>query len=164
MTKLFFPLIALMFITAPMFATVGMTPKAAKIKIPVGKIEKIEIVAELNDENYKNSSDEYLNLARLHEEYNIAWLSAWITKEPQLVLVTDEDSLEYYELTEEQLNEILTTYDLVAEKLVKLGLFTRFGGKFILFIILFVILYGVYDKYLKGDTDPNPNDVKPNNI
>lgn len=62
----------------------------ARLKIPFGKVDKIEIVAELPDnEQYTESEDsnEYFDLARLHQEYNIAWvIPAWVTEEPKLVL------------------------------------------------------------------------------
>ncbi|MGE6355555.1 hypothetical protein ACQKCJ_16930 [Flavobacterium sp. NPDC079362] len=54
----------------------------AKAKIPFGKIDKIEVVSDLPDtEEYlsKEESNVHLDLGRLHQEFNIAWIPVWIT-------------------------------------------------------------------------------------
>lgn len=60
---------------------------SAKVRIPFGEIDKIAIVADLrNDERYIASPGrkEYLELAMLHQQYNIAWvIPMWITAEPK---------------------------------------------------------------------------------
>lgn len=109
---------------------------SAKLKIPVGKVDKLEIVAELPDtEDYKDGPF-HLNLARLHQEYIFAWLPIWITEEPKLVLARDENATSYYELSAEQLNEILIANELDKDKLLPLGFYTRFGGKAIILLII----------------------------
>jgi hypothetical protein len=133
---------------------------SAKAKIPFGKIDKIEIVADLPDtEKYleNENSKEYLDLARMHQEYNIAWMiPAWITQEPKLVL-TKKDSDEYFELTSEQLNQIISDNKLNKENLLQLGLYTKYGGKLILLLIIGLILYSIFSK-------DKPKKVKPTNI
>ncbi|MGE8556513.1 MAG: hypothetical protein ACN6OB_21540 [Chryseobacterium jejuense] len=122
---------------------------SAKAKIPFGKIDKIEIIADLpNTEEYAVSKDskEYLDLARMHQEYNIAWvIPVWITKEPQLVLAKKESD-EYFELTNEQLDQIINENKLNKESLLQLGLYTQYGGKFIIILIIGLILYGIFSK------------------
>ncbi|MEG2100573.1 MAG: hypothetical protein RRY99_03590, partial [Flavobacterium sp.] len=84
---------------------------SAKVKIPIGKIDKIEIVSDLpNTDEYlsKEESNVHLDLGRLHQEYNIAWIPVWITQEPKLVL-TKPDSDRYYELSNEQHEKIIST-------------------------------------------------------
>lgn len=119
---------------------------SAKVRIPFGKIDKIEIVADLpNSEKYiaAEGSKEYLDLATLHQEYNIAWvIPAWVTQEPKLVL-SKKDSDEYYELTDQQLAEIIKDNKLDKESLLQLGLYTRYGGKVILILIIGLIIYGI---------------------
>ena len=115
-----------------------------KAKISFGKVDKIEIVADLPDtEKYvaNDSSKEYLDLARIHQEYNIAW----ITQEPKLVL-TKKESDEFYELTNEQLDQIISDNKLNKESLVQLGLYTKYGGKLILLLIIGLIIYGIFSK------------------
>ena len=133
---------------------------SAKAKIPFGKIDKIEIVVDLpNTEKYiaNEGSKEYLDLARMHQEYNIAWIiPAWITQEPKLVL-TKKDSDEYFELTSEELNQIIIDNKLNKENLLQLGLYTKYGGKLILLLIIGLILYGIFSK-------DKPKNVKPTNI
>lgn len=133
---------------------------SAKAKILFGKIDKIEIVADLPDtEKYvvKEGSKEYLDLARIHQEYNIAWvIPAWITVEPKLVLAKKESD-EYFELTDEQLNQIISDNKLNKESLLQLGLYTRYGGKLILVLIIGLIIYGIFSK-------DEPKNVTPTNI
>jgi hypothetical protein len=133
---------------------------SAKAKIPFGKIDKIEIVVDLPDtKKYVASegSKEYLDLARIHQEYNIAWIiPAWITQEPKLVLAK-KDSDEYFELTNEQLDQIISDNKLNKESLLQLGLYTKYGGKLILLLIIGLILYGIFSKV-------KPKNVKPTNI
>lgn len=131
-----------------------------KAKIPFGKVDKIEIVADLPDtEKYaaNDGSKEYLDLARIHQEYNIAWvIPAWITQEPKLVL-TKKESDEFYELTNEQLDQIISDNKLNKESLVQLGLYTKYGGKLILLLIIGLIIYGIFSK-------DKPKNVKPTSI
>lgn len=120
---------------------------SAKVRIPFGKMDKIEIVADLPDnEKYISTvgSKEYLDLATLHQEYNIAWIiPAWITEEPKLVLAK-KDSDQYYDLTEEQLSQIIKENKLEdKDSLLQLGLYTRYGGKAILLLLIGLIIYGL---------------------
>ena len=129
---------------------------SAKLKIPIGKIDKIEIVSDLpNTDEYllKEESNVHLDLGRLHQEYSIAWIPAWITQEPKLVLVKP-DSDRYYELSDEQLEKIISTNKLNKIKLLKLGFYTQYGGKIILFLLLCLIFYGLFGKEKKKDVKP----------
>jgi hypothetical protein len=134
----------------------------AKVRIPFGKVDKIEIVANLPDnEKYTVSegSKEYLDLATLHQEYNIAWvIPAWITQEPKLVLAK-KDSDVYYELTDQQLAEIIKDNKLDKESLLQLGLYTRYGGKVILILLIGLIIYGIYPSKDEEETE----EVQPTN-
>ncbi len=120
---------------------------SAKARIPFGKIDKIEIVADLpNDGRYiaTPGTKDYLDLATLHQEYNIAWIiPAWITTEPKLVL-SKKDSDEYYEVTDAELAEIIKENKLDKEELLQLGFYTRYGGKAVLLLIIGLIIYGIY--------------------
>nr|WP_315247617.1 hypothetical protein [uncultured Flavobacterium sp.] len=137
---------------------------SAKVRIPFGKIDKIEIVANLPDnEKYTVSegSKEYLDLATLHQEYNIAWvIPAWITQEPKLVLAK-KDSDVYYELTDQQLAEIIKDNKLDKESLLQLGLYTRYGGKVILILLIGLIIYGIYPS---KDEEEETGEVQPTNV
>ncbi|WP_437921939.1 hypothetical protein [Sphingobacterium sp. LRF_L2] len=127
----------------------------AKARIPFGKIDKLEIVANLPDsEEYKEkeSTSVYLDLARLHQEFNIAWIiPAWITKEPKLVLTTDGADV-YYELTDAQLEDILLANKIDKDKLLSLPFYTRYGGKIVLVLLLGLILYGFFGKSVNEET------------
>jgi len=136
---------------------------SAKVRIPFGKIDKIEMVADLpNDERYAATpgSKEYLDLATLHQEYNIAWIiPAWITREPKFVLAK-KDSDEYYEATDAEIALIIKENKLDKENLLQLGLYTRYGGKAILIIIIGLIIYGIYP----SRDDEETEEVQPTNI
>lgn len=128
----------------------------ARPKIPIGKFDKIEIVSYLPDVNEylsKEESNTYLDLGRLHQEYSIAWIPVWITQEPKLVL-TKPDSDRYYELSNEQLEKIISTNKLDKAQLLQLGFYTQYGGKIILFLVACLILYGFFGKDKKKDVKP----------
>jgi hypothetical protein len=129
---------------------------SARARIPIGKVNKIEIVSDLpNTEEYlsKEESNVHLELARLHQEYSITWVPVWITQEPKLVLAKP-DSDRYYELSDEQLQKIISTNKLNKEQLLQLGFYTRYGGKIILFLVACLILYGIFGKDKKKDVKP----------
>ena len=133
---------------------------SAKLKIPFGRIDKLEIAADLPDtEKYAVSkgSKEYLDLARMHQEYNIAWIiPLWITQEPKLVLAKKESD-EYFELTNEQLDQVVSENKLNKESLMQLGFYTKYGGKLIVLLIIGLILCGFFSK-------ANPKKINPTNI
>jgi hypothetical protein len=136
---------------------------SAKVRIPFGKIDKIEIVADLpNDERYAATpgSKEYLDLATLHQEYNIAWvIPAWITEEPKLVL-SKKDSDVYYDITDAELAQIIKEKKLDKEELLQLGLYTRYGGKVILVLLIGLIIYGI----IPGKDEEEKEEIQPTNI
>lgn len=148
-----------------MFALCASIMASAKVRIPFGKVDKIEIVADLpNTEKYTASegSKEYLDLATLHQEYNIAWvIPAWITEEPKLVLAK-KDSDVYYELTDQQLAEIIKDNKLDKESLLQLGLYTRYGGKVILLLVIGLIIYGIIPG--KDEEEEETERVQPTNF
>jgi len=116
----------------------------ARLKIPFGNREVLQTAADLPDtEAYLLPDNKhYLDLGVLHEEYNIAYiLPLWITKEPRLVGY-DKQSSTFYDLTSDQLREILTENKLEEKKLLRLGFYTRYGGKLVGLLILSLIVYG----------------------
>ncbi|MBS7229673.1 hypothetical protein KHA90_01440 [Flavobacterium psychroterrae] len=128
----------------------------AKARIPIGKIDKLEIVADLpNTDEYlsKEESNTHLDLARLHQEYSIAWIPVWITQEPKLILAK-EHSDRYYELSNEEIEKIISANKLKKEQLLKLGFYTQYGGKILLFLLVCLILYGLFGKDKKKDVKP----------
>lgn len=138
----------------------GFTNSYAKAKIPFGKKEVITIVSELPDnEMYETSegSKEYLELATLHEEFNIAWiLPLWITQEPKLVLY-NEKSDTYYDATEEEMNKILAENKIKREDVLKVPFYNKYGGKMIVFILIGLIIWSYVGK--KDDNDVEPKEV-----
>ncbi|WP_348800283.1 hypothetical protein [Flavobacterium adhaerens] len=139
---------------------------SAKARIPFGKIDKIEIVADLpNEDKYLTvqGSKDYLDLATLHQEYNIAWIfPIWITQEPKLVLAKKDTDF-YYELTDQQLSEIIKENKLDKESLLQLGFYTRYGGKIILLIVAGLILYGIMPSKEEDEEDEEFKKVQPTN-
>lgn len=128
---------------------VGFTSASAKARIPFGKREVITIVSQLPDnEMYETSegSKEYLELATLHEEFNIAWiLPLWITKDPKLVLY-NEKSDTYYDATDEEMNEILVENKIKREDVLKVPFYNKYGGKAVALVIIGLIVWGYLGK------------------
>ena len=128
---------------------VGFTNASARAKIPFGKKEVITIVSELPDnEMYETSegSKEYIELATLHEEFNIAWiLPLWITKEPKLVLY-NEKSDTYYDASDEEMNEILAENKIKKEDVLKVPFYNKYGGKAVLLVIIGLIAWSYLGK------------------
>ncbi|MBZ4189467.1 hypothetical protein [Niabella beijingensis] len=120
------------------------TKAEARLKIPLGNREVIQLAADLPDtETYLLENKHYLDLGVLHEEFNIAYiLPLWVTKEPRLVGF-DKQADVYYDLTSEQLGTILKENKLEEKKLLRLGLYTRYGGKLVGLLIIFLIIYGL---------------------
>lgn len=127
----------------------GLTYSFGRAKIPFGKKEVITIVSELPDnEMYETSegSKEYLELATLHEEFNIAWiLPLWITKDPKLVLY-NEKSDTYYDASEEEMNEILAENKINREDVLKVPFYNKYGGKIVLLILIAGIIWSYVGK------------------
>lgn len=118
----------------------------ARLKIPFGEREVVEQVADLPDrEEYAldRGGKRFMDLGRLHHEYNIAWLLPLsVTQAPRLVGVVPGESNTYYDLTDEEANEIVKANNLDKEKLLSLGFYTRFGGKIVAGLIVLLIIYG----------------------
>ncbi|RYD97934.1 MAG: hypothetical protein EOP54_09240 [Sphingobacteriales bacterium] len=128
----------------------------ARLKIPFGEREVIEKVADLPDtEEYAADSGgkRFIDLGRLHHEYNIAWiLPLNVTQAPKLVGMVAGEANTYYELSGEQINEIVKANNLDTEKLLSLGFYTRFGGKIVAGILVLLIIYGFIPSRKKAVT------------
>ncbi|MBO9595672.1 MAG: hypothetical protein J7599_22405 [Niabella sp.] len=126
------------------FFILNTHPARARLKIPFGNREVLQTAADLPDtEAYALPDNKHhLDLGVLHEEFNIAYiLPLWITKEPRLVGY-DKQNDTFYELTGEQLREILSENRLEEKKLLRLGFYTRYGGKLVGLLLLSLIIYG----------------------
>lgn len=134
---------------APLFLTgffvLNAHPAQARLKIPFGNREVLQTAADLPDtEAYLLPDNKhYLDLGVLHEEFNIAYiLPLWVTREPRLVGY-DKQSASFYDLTGEQLQELLNENRLEEKKLLRLGFYTRYGGKLVGLLLLSLIIYGL---------------------
>ncbi len=140
---------------------------SAKAKIPLGNREVLTLVSDLPDtEDYLlekgsklvNRPDQYLDLATLHEEFNIAWiLPLWINKEPRLVGYNKAKDM-YYDIPEEEMNEILAKNKLERKNLEKVGFYTRYGGKLVALLIIAFIIWGMIPSKKKAE------DIKPQTV
>ena len=120
---------------------------SAKARIPMGEREVLTKVVDLPDtDDYKigeGKSAQYIDLATLHKEYNIAYLlPLYVIDEPKLVGYNAKEDL-YYDLTPEQLNTIVTENKIDVNKVNKLGFYTRYGGKLVTALIVALIIYGL---------------------
>lgn len=119
------------------------TVSARGVRIPFGDREVLNKVADLPDtDDYKIDEGNYIDLATLHQEFNIAYiLPLYIEKEPRLVGYCEKENT-YYELTDEQLSTILEANHLDGKKLNRLGFYTRYSGKIVGLIIIALIIRG----------------------
>lgn len=118
----------------------------ARLKIPVGKLQEIELAADLpKTDKYKDDANRALDLGRYHEEFNIAWIPLWITEEPKLVLY-NKDSDVFYDLNEQELGTILKANNLKKEDLIELSFYKRYGGKAIVLAIAALLIWGSIGK------------------
>lgn len=116
---------------------------SAKAKIPIGEREVLVKVHDLpNTEEFKLENGNYLDLATLHKEFNIAYiLPLYITEEPKLVGY-DEKTDEFYNIPDKELDSILAVQKLNKEDLNKIPFYTRYGGKLVTLLLIAFIIWG----------------------
>ncbi|MEL0651312.1 hypothetical protein V6246_07735 [Algibacter sp. TI.3.09] len=141
------------------FLIFGITSSFAKGKIPLGKKEVITVVSELPDnEMYETSENSkvYLDLATIHEEFNVAWiLPLWITKDAKLVLY-DVKSETYYDVSEEQIAVILEENNINKADVLKVPFYNKYGGK----VLFLLIVAGIIWSYMgKKEDNVTPQEV-----
>ncbi len=139
----------------------------AKAKIPLGNREVLTLVADLPDtEEYLleegsklvKREAQYLDIATIHEEFNIAWiLPLWINKEPRLVGYNKVKDL-YYDIPDEEMNKFLADNKLERKNLEKVGFYTRYGGKLVALLIIAFIIWGMIPSKKKEE------EIKPQTV
>ena len=119
------------------------TAAFAKAKIPFGKRDVLKKVYDLPDtDEFKSKEGNFLDLATLHQEFNIAYiLPLYITEEPRLVIF-DEKADTYYDVPESELDAIVGAQKLKIEQLNKLPFYTRYGGKMVAILIAGLLIWG----------------------
>lgn len=124
------------------FLLLASTQAFAKVGIPIGSREVLEKVHDLPDtDEYKNGST-YVDIGRLHKEFNVAYfLPLWIQEEPKLVLIEANNKDAYYDIKKEDMDAILKENNLDGEKLNKLDFYTRYGGKLVAVAIIGVLVW-----------------------
>lgn len=128
-----------------LFASFDAHAKAG-IPIPVCfPCQSISVVEELPDEDALKQDGQYLELGYLYEEYGILFISLWNT-DGQYVLC-NKDETTYYEVSEEQLKELETKYNLDTGG-NPLGLWKKLGGKLILLVLIGI---GIFSAFSKSD-------------
>jgi len=116
---------------------------SAKAKIPIGEREVLNKVYDLpNTDDFKLENGDYLDLATLHKEFNIAYiLPLYIMEEPKLVGY-DEKTDEFYNIPDKEMDELLVSQKLKKDELNKLPFYTRYGGKLVAFLLIAFIIWG----------------------
>ncbi len=116
---------------------------SAKAKIPIGEREVLVKVHDLpNTEEFKLENGNYLDLATLHKEFNIAYiLPLYITEEPKLVGY-DEKTDEFYNIPDKELDSVLAEQKLNKNDLNKLPFYTRYGGKLVALLLIAFMIWG----------------------
>lgn len=116
---------------------------SAKAKIPIGEREVLNKVYDLpNTDEFKLENGDYLDLATLHKEFNIAYiLPLYIMEEPKLVGY-DEKTDEFYNIPDKEMDAILASQKLEKNDLNKLPFYTRYGGKLVALLFIAFIIWG----------------------
>lgn len=116
---------------------------SARAKIPVGEREVLKMVVDLPDtEDYLLEDGTYVDIARLHTEFSIAYvLPLYITEEPRLVGYSKSDD-SCIDLDRETIDLILSDQGLEEKKLLKLPFYTRYGGKIVGGILVLLAIIG----------------------
>ena len=116
---------------------------SAKAKIPIGEREVLNKVYDLpNTDEFKLENGDYLDLATLHKEFNIAYiLPLYIMEEPKLVGY-DEKTDEFYNIPDKEMDELLVSQKLKKDELNKLPFYTRYGGKLVALLLIAFIIWG----------------------
>ncbi len=130
---------------------------AKRGRIPVCiPCEKIALVKDLpNDENLKEGSD-YLNLGYLYEEYGAVWVPAWNTKGKYVLI--NEDETVYYEITDAQLAELKTAYNLeLAEH--PISFWKKIGGKLVFLLVIGLIVWGKFSSNDEEEEEPQTEEA-----
>ena len=120
------------------------TSAFAKVKIPFGEREVLNKVLDLPDtDEFKLKTGNFLDLATLHKEYNIAYfLPLYVIEEPKLVGF-DEKTETFYDLPQNEIDAILASQKLNKEELNKLPFYTKYGGKIVALLIIGLLIWGV---------------------
>lgn len=120
----------------------SMNSLEAKLKIPVGPQEILLQVHDLPDtEDFLIEEGHYLDLATLHEEYIIAFIPLWVTKDAILVGYDKIDKT-YYEIEDDRMEVLLSEQKLNKASLIGIPFWNKFGGKLVALAIIALIIYG----------------------
>ena len=124
-------------------AVFTLSDLSAKAKIPIGEREVLIKVHDLpNTEEYKFDNGNFLDLATLHKEFNIAYiLPLYITEEPRIVGF-DEKTDTYYDIPENDLKAILAEQKLNEDTLNRLPFYTRYGAKMVVLLLITFLIWG----------------------
>ena len=116
---------------------------SSKAKIPIGERQVLNKVYDLpNTEEFKLDNGNYLDLATVHQEFNIAYiLPLYITQEPKLVAY-DEKTERYFDIPENELKAFLAGEKLSEDKLNRLPFYTRYGAKLIVIVFVAFLIWG----------------------
>lgn len=116
---------------------------SAKAKIPIGEREVLNKVYDLpNKDEFKLENGDYLDLATMHKEFNIAYiLPLYIIEESKLVGY-DEKTDEFYNIPDKEMDELLVSQKLKKDELNKLPFYNRYGGKLVALLLIAFIIWG----------------------
>lgn len=115
----------------------------AKAKILIGERQVLNQVYDLpNTDTFKLKNGNYLDLATLHKEFNIAYiLPLYITQEPKLVAFDKETDM-YFDIPEKDLKSLLAAHQLKENEINSLPFYTRYGAKLIVILFIAFLIWG----------------------
>lgn len=137
-----------------LLTALSSTSVFAKGKIPLGEREVLKKVHDLPDtDEFKLKDGNYIDLATLHKEFNIAYfLPLYIIEDPKLVGF-DEKTETFYDIPQNEMAAILASQNLHKDELNKLPFYTKYGGKMVAILIIGLLVWGVIPSK-KGKVEP----------
>lgn len=121
-------------------------------KLTFGKSEKLKVVHDFpNTDEYMSDPGRFMDLGIIYETFNVAGLPFWITKDPVIIGLENHNTEVYFELTAQEVTQIVAQHQLSKEALTKLSFFDKHLGLVIAIVI--AALYIIYSLFIKEDED-----------
>ena len=140
----------LILLIATFFATT--TTVSAKIKVPVCfPCETIQTTLDLTaDEELKKMTGKKINLAYMHNEYGLLWISVWNTN--GRFVLSDTSNRTYWEIDETVANYLKDKHNFDIETAENpLSFWKRIGGKIVLVLVIGLLIWGNIDSKKEDD-------------
>jgi hypothetical protein len=126
-------------LTLALFSALFLTANTAKGVIFYSNGEKVEVVKTLPEDVI--IEDAHFNLGVMYEQFAIFWIPMWNYGETKYVLINDKKDT-YYDLSEEDVEDLCTEFNIDVPKKPTIGFWNKIGGKLIWCVVIVAAIYG----------------------